>query len=53
LLQQARHELAEEDPDGFLAILLALTAGLRRGEIDQLLWRKVDLDCATPRIISR
>jgi integrase len=44
LLRQARHELAEEDPDGFLAILLALTAGLRRGEIDQLLWRNVDLD---------
>jgi integrase len=44
LLRQARHELAEADPDGFLAILLALTAGLRRGEIDRLLWRNVDLD---------
>ena len=39
LLRKARHELVDEDPDGFLAILLALAAGLRRGEIDQLLWR--------------
>ena len=44
LLRQARQELADEDPDAFLAILLALTAGLRRGEIDRLLWRNVDLD---------
>ena len=44
LLRQARQELADEDPDSFLAILLALTAGLRRGEIDHLLWRNVDLD---------
>ena len=44
LLRKAQEELADEDPDTFLAILLALSAGLRRGEIDQLLWQNVDLD---------
>ena len=39
LLRKAQEELADEDPDTFLAILLALGAGLRRGEIDQLLWQ--------------
>ena len=42
LMRQAREELAESDPDSFLAMLLALGAGLRRGEIDRLLWRNVD-----------
>src|SRR5262245_39816265 len=49
LLRQAREELAESDPDSFLAMLLALAAGLRRGEIDKLLWRS--LDFARGRII--
>jgi integrase len=35
---KARAELAEEDPDAFLAFLLALGAGLRRIEIDRLEW---------------
>jgi integrase len=35
--------LAKSDPDSFLVMLLALGAGLRRGEIDRLLWRNVDL----------
>ena len=44
LLRTAQKKLAGKDHDGFLVILLALVAGLRRGEIDQLLWRNVDLD---------
>ena len=48
-MRQAREELAESDPDSFLAMFLALAAGLRRGEIDRLLWRNVDF--ARGRII--
>jgi integrase len=43
LLAIASTELAASDPDAFLALLLALGAGLRRNEIDKLLWRQVDL----------
>ena len=43
LMRQAREELAESNPDAFLAMVLALGAGLRRGEIDRLLWRDVEL----------
>jgi integrase len=49
LMRQAREELAESDPESFLVMLLALAAGLRRGEIDRLLWRNVDF--ARGRII--
>lgn len=43
LLQLAREQLSE-DPEAFKALLLALGAGLRRGEIDRLLWRQVDFN---------
>ena len=42
LLQAAHTDLAESDPPAFLAMLLALSAGLRRGEIDSLCWHQVD-----------
>ena len=42
LLRAASQELAEGDSDAFVALLLALGAGLRRGEIDRLLWRQID-----------
>ena len=42
-MRQAREDLAQSDPDSFLVMLLALAAGLRRGEIDRLLWRNVDV----------
>ena len=50
LLQKAQAELAEADPPAFLAMLLALSAGLRRGEIDSLTWRQVDFDRQLVRI---
>ena len=42
LLRKAHSELAENDPPAFLAMLLALAAGLRRGEIDSLAWPQID-----------
>lgn len=42
LLQKAHRELAEANPPAFVAMLLALSAGLRRGEIDGLTWGQVD-----------
>jgi integrase len=44
LLRQAQQKLAGKDPDSFMVILLALVGGLRRAEIDQLLWSNIDLD---------
>jgi integrase len=43
LLRAASEELAGSDQDAFKALILALGAGLRRGEIDRLLWRQVDV----------
>ena len=42
LLQEARADLSENDSPTFIAILLAIGAGLRRGEIDSLQWHQVD-----------
>lgn len=44
LLARARVDLWEANPEAFKILLLALGAGLRRGEIDRLLWRQVDLE---------
>lgn len=44
LLLAAQDELSEEDPAAFLAMILALAAGLRRGEIDSLCWGQVDFN---------
>ena len=38
----AHTKLAKQDPQAFLAFLLAIGAGLRRGEIDGLCWHQVD-----------
>ena len=44
LLGKARIELGEKTPEVFKILLLAIGAGLRRGEIDRLLWRQINLD---------
>lgn len=52
LIQTAREELAESDPSAFLAMLLALSAGLRKGEIDSLQWHQVDFVRQVVRVES-
>jgi integrase len=42
LIADAKNELADDDPEAFKIFLLALMAGLRRGEIDQLQWDAFD-----------
>lgn len=44
LLGKAQTDLGEAKPEAFKILLLAIGAGLRRGEIDRLLWRQIDLD---------
>jgi len=50
LLKKAQTELAAQNPAAFLAMLLALGAGLRKGEIDSLMWKQVDFDKALIRV---
>jgi integrase len=50
LLKSARMSLAESDPEACVALFLAIGAGLRRNEIDKLLWRQVDLGAGEIRI---
>jgi integrase len=42
ILARAKEELAEKEPEAFKVIILALVCGLRRSEIDHLLWRTFD-----------
>jgi integrase len=50
LLTKARDELAEKDSPAFLAVLLALASGLRKGEIDTLCWHQIDFERALIRV---
>ncbi len=50
LLTQARDELAENDSPAFLVVLLALAAGLRKGEIDTLAWNQIVFDRGVIRV---
>jgi integrase len=52
LLQAAHGELAESEPAAFLAMLLAMSAGLRKGEIDSLQWHQVDFNRQLIRVES-
>jgi integrase len=42
ILARAREELDENEPEAFKVLILALVCGLRRSEIDHLLWRTFD-----------
>lgn len=50
LLATAKDELAESDPEAFKALILALVCGLRRSEIDNLLWRAFDFPGSALRV---
>jgi integrase len=50
LLTQARDELAENDTPAFLVVLIALAAGLRKGEIDTLCWHQIDFERGLVRV---
>jgi len=52
ILARAKDELADSDPEGFKVLLLALVCGLRRSEIDHLLWRAFDFPNAVLRVES-
>ena len=52
LLRAAKDELREADPDAYGVILLALGAGLRRGEIDALQWTQVDFEKREISVVS-
>jgi integrase len=52
LLQEANRELSKNDPPAFLAMLLAISAGLRKGEIDSLQWHQVDFNRQLIRVES-
>src|SRR6266487_1274451 len=50
LLTQARDELAEDDSPAFIVVLIALAAGLRKGEIDTLCWHQIDFGRGVIRV---
>jgi len=43
LLRDGKAELATQDPEAWKALLLALGAGLRKSEIDNLTWPQIDV----------
>jgi integrase len=52
ILAKAREELAETEPEAFKVMILALVCGLRRAEIDNLLWRAFDFAGSSMRVES-
>ena len=50
IVTAAHNDLAQQDPQAFLAFLLAIGAGLRRGEIDGLCWQQVDTKSGVIRV---
>jgi integrase len=52
LLQEAHGELFQTEPEAFLAMLLGMSAGLRKSEIDSLQWHQVDFTRQLIRVES-
>lgn len=50
ILRHAAEELKTKEPEQFKALLLALVCGLRRGEIDNLLWDAFDFGRKVMRV---
>lgn len=50
LIVAAKNELQDEAPDAYIAFLLAIGAGLRKGEIDSLRWQQVNFERQTLRL---
>ncbi|MFT3991839.1 MAG: hypothetical protein QM680_10570 [Luteolibacter sp.] len=50
ILGRAKEEMADTDPEAFKVLILALVCGLRRSEIDNLLWRAFDFPNAALRV---
>jgi integrase len=50
ILNEGREELVEQKPEQFKILVLAVCCGLRRNEIDKLIWSQVDFDAAVIRI---
>lgn len=50
LLATAKEELLESAPEAFKVLILALVCGLRRSEIDNLLWRAFDFPGSSVRV---
>lgn len=42
IMARAKEELSESEPEAYKALILALVCGLRRSEIDHLMWRMFD-----------
>lgn len=52
ILALAKEELAEAEPEAFKVMILALVCGLRRAEIDNLLWGAFDFAGSSMRVES-
>lgn len=52
ILAKAREELAVTEPEVFKVMILALVCGLRRAEMDNLLWRAFDFAGSSMRVES-
>ncbi|MCB1064284.1 MAG: tyrosine-type recombinase/integrase [Verrucomicrobiae bacterium] len=50
ILTDAQKEFEKQSPEQFKALLLALVCGLRRGEIDNLLWEAFDFERCVLRV---
>lgn len=52
ILALAKEQLEKTEPEAFKVMILALVCGLRRAEIDNLLWRAFDFPNSTMRVES-